>query len=69
MIEQQTKQMELASLEHEEKVKDLEGEIERQKITLQKLEVEKDNLQFKRDEATKGLEQKIKDLKKINEET
>ena len=36
---------------------------------LQKLEVEKDNLQFKRDEATKNLEQKIKDLKKINEES
>lgn len=26
-------------------------------------------MQFKRDEATKNLEQKIKDLKKINEET
>ena len=32
------------------------------------IELEKDNLQFKRDEATKNLEQKIKDLKKMNEE-
>ena len=47
----------------------METELEQQKVVLQKLELEKDNLQFKRDEATKNLEQKIKDLKKINEES
>ena len=61
--------MELVTLEHEEKVKDLETDLEQQKAVLQKLELEKDNLQFKRDEATKNLEQKIKDLKKMNEES
>ena len=30
---------------------------------IQKLETEKDNLQFKRDEGTKSLEIKIKELK------
>jgi hypothetical protein len=57
----------LATIEHDEKVKEMETELDSQKKTLQKLEVEKDNLQFKRDEATKNLEQKIKDLKKENE--
>ena len=50
-------------LEYEEKVRELDIDLENHKKTLQKLEVEKDNLQFKRDEATKNLELKIKDLK------
>ena len=68
LLDQKERELELAVLEQEEKIKGLETALEQQKAAFQKLELEKDNLQFKRDEATKNLEQKIKDLKKMNEE-
>ena len=44
LVEEQSKQLELANLVHEEKVKDLEEELEQQKSMLQKVELEKDTL-------------------------
>lgn len=63
IVDQQIRQQDLSNQEHDDKVKQLESELDQQKAVLQKLEVEKDNLQFKRDEATKNLEQKVKELK------
>ena len=63
IVDQQIRQQDLSNQEHDEKVKQLESELDQQKAVLQKLEIEKDNLQFKRDEATKNLEQKVKELK------
>ena len=44
IVDQQIRQQDLSNQEHDEKVKQLESELDQQKAVLQKLEVEKDNL-------------------------
>ena len=44
IVDQQIRQQDLSNQEHDDKVKQLESELDQQKAVLQKLEVEKDNL-------------------------